>query len=454
MSNLIAVSVAAAFFLAVPAMAVETSSPGTPQPDYNSDFKPNKDISPGIYGKMSSPASSKFMLSIGGYVKLDYAYNSVGLGNATPALATVNNRQMPAAGSAAYKQEQSVFTARQSRIWLRASGPGFLGARTGALIETDFYGTGGTNESSLLRMRQAYGTIDWSNTQVLFGQAYDIFGPAIAGMIDFGVGASAGAPNNPRVPQIRLTHTINVNTDNSVKLVLGVQNPSQDTAADTNIAPASAAFQNSYGPAVNVAGQLMFQSKALGVAPGYYGMSMNGLIAGLFGMYGSEKVSGATFNGKHLDSWGGGFYTFVPLLNAADGKGRAMTLSYEGQAYIGANLGLNSATPLNNIVTTNNNPARGFGVYSQFVFFPTQDLAITAGYGRRNILGDKDFPADGSIERSNQMAYANITYDLNAAVRVAVEYENVRTQYAAVPTGATGTVGSANIGRFAAFYFF
>lgn len=454
MTNMIFATVVSVLILAVPARAVETPRPSAAAPAYNDDFKPDSQVAPGFYGNMSSPAGSKFKLSIGGHVKLEYAYNSVGLGNATPALATVNNRQIPAAGSASYKQEQSVFTARQSRIWLRVSGPGFQGSRTNALIETDFYGSGGSNEAALLRMRQAYGTLDWSSTQVLFGQAYDIFGPAIANTIDFGSGAATGAPNNPRVPQVRLTQTINLNPGNSLKLVLGVQNPSQDTAADTNIAPSSAAFQNSYGPAVNVAGQVMYHSKALGVAPGYYGMSMNGLITGLFGMYGSEKVTGAPFNGRHLDSWGGGLYTFVPILSSADGKGRDMTMSFEGQAYIAANMGLNSATALNNIVTTSNNPARGFGVYSQLIFYPTQDLGITAGYGRRNILGDRDFPVGGSIERSNQMAYFNIAYDLNAAIRVAVEYENIRTQYAAVPAGATGTVGSANIGRFAAFYFF
>lgn len=32
-------------------------------------------------GKMSTKVISKFKLAIGGYVKLDYAYNSVNLGN-------------------------------------------------------------------------------------------------------------------------------------------------------------------------------------------------------------------------------------------------------------------------------------------------------------------------------------------------------------------------------------
>ena len=57
-------------------------------------------------------------------------------------------------------------------------------------------------------MRLAYGTIDWPNTQVLFGQNWDIFGPAVAGTVDFRQGATFGTPNSPRVPQIRVTQKI------------------------------------------------------------------------------------------------------------------------------------------------------------------------------------------------------------------------------------------------------
>jgi hypothetical protein len=55
-----------------------------------------------------------------------------------------------------------------------------------------------------------------------------------------------------------------------------------------------------------------------------------------------------------------------------------------------------------------------------------------------------------------------VAYDLNAAVRVAAEYENLNTQYgnsANVTTvnlglGGTSGTGTANIARLAAYYFF
>ena len=142
---------------------------------------------------------SKFNLSIGGFVKLDYAYNSVNLGasGVPPATGAV-----PRTGSPDYNKDQSILTARQSRLWFKVAGPTLLGAKTSALIESDFYGdNSAAGESPQMRMRLAYGSIDWANTSIQFGQQYDIFGPMIASTQDFRSGASWGTPNNPRVPR-------------------------------------------------------------------------------------------------------------------------------------------------------------------------------------------------------------------------------------------------------------
>src|SRR5512146_1995021 len=157
---------AAALLVAVPAMAQEAPT----APAYNCDYQPSCEVAPGIYGKISEPAKSKFNLSIGGFVKLDYAYNSVNLGANGGNLPGPPGGGLPAVGTVAANQDQSIFTARQSRFWLKAAGPTFLGAKTNSVIEADFYGTGGNNENASMRLRQAWGSLDWTNTQVLFGQ--------------------------------------------------------------------------------------------------------------------------------------------------------------------------------------------------------------------------------------------------------------------------------------------
>jgi hypothetical protein len=346
-------------------------------------------------------------------------------------------------------------------------GPTFLGAKTNALIEGDFYGDpSAAGESPQFRMRLAYATLDWQNTQLMFGQFWDIFGPMAMSTVDFRQAASFGTPNNPRVPQIRLTQKINFNEDNSLKLVFGLQDPNQD--GNNQIGTSS----EKVGMAVNAAGQIMFVSKALGVAPGFYGMSMNSLTAGVFGLIGSQKVTGSamTDGTKHVDSWGYGFYTFVPVLKSSDGKSRAMTLSFEGQAYIAANMAFNTSTGKALVgLAADPNAAKGYGFGGQFIFYPIQNLGITAGYGRRNAMNYDDYATDGTggtidnrnFLKSNTIIFANVAYDLNAAVRVAAEYENLNSQYGNVWNNATSTslsgnssTGTANIARLAMYYFF
>ncbi|WP_243375355.1 hypothetical protein [Geotalea sp. SG265] len=440
--------------LTVAILSLAVTANAEEQTAYNCDYSPSCEVAPGMYGAMASPAKSKFNLSIGGYVKLDYIHNTNAVGPLSPGAPGGN---LPAGGS----KDESLFTAKQSRLWLRVAGPTFLGARTNALIETDFYGGGsGSNEMGNLRMRHAYGSLDWADTQVLFGQFWDVFTPAAADTIDFRQGATTGTPSNPRVPQIRLTEKFNLNGDNSIKLVLALQNPIQDSAsAGAN----SISRTTGLGSYVNAAGQLIYSSKALGVSPGFMGLGMSPLQAGFFGLAGRQKIEG----NSSVDGHGYGFYGFVPLLKSKDGKNRAMTLSLETQAYIAAGLDVQGATALAVVGDKPNlTPAKGFGLYGQLKFHPTQDLGITGGYQRRQVLNSDNYrnlsaatlalsnTANG-VEKYNELVYGNVTYDLNAAVRLAAEVEHQKSQYLATKTGgASNAFGQNNVVRFAAYYFF
>ncbi len=461
MMKRVTVLLAGMLLLSAPALAAEIPQVATQAPAYNCDFQPSCEVAPGFYGKMSSNVTSKFNLSLGGYMRLDYAYNSQNLGAAGFVLPGKPGGGLNAEGTAAYKQDQSILTARISRFWLKVAGPTFLGAKTGALAEADFLGgNASNNEEGNLRMRHAYGTLDWPNTQIMFGQFWDIFGPAAASTIDFRQGSTFGTPNSPRIAQLRLTQKVNFNDNNFLKLVLGVQNPAADQQAATTA-----------GNVPNVAGQIMFVSKALGVAPGFYGMSMNSLQAGFFGLWGSEKVGTTS-----ADVYGYGAYAFVPILKSKDGKSRAMTMSLESQAYIAAGMNWNGATASTSAAGSNlvgSTPNKGYGLYGQIIFYPIQDLGITAGYERRNAinygalarLNTAAVPfnattgaaavAQFAYEQFNELIYVNTSYDLNAAVRVSGEYLHAKTQYGGLNgAGATGNFGQLNGVRVAAYYFF
>jgi len=420
-------------------------------PAYNCDYTPSCEVAPGVYGAMASPVMSKFNLSIGGYLKLDYAHNTNGIGPLSPGA--------PGGSLPPGSKEESIFTAKQSRFWLKVAGPTFLGAKTNALVEMDFYGAGAlANEFGHMRMRHAYGSMDWQNTQVLFGQFWDVFGPAAADTIDFRQGGTTGAPSSPRVPQVRVTQKVNLGSDHMLKFVAAVQNPVQDAAgAGAN----SMSKYGSYGSMVNFAGQAMFSSKILGVSPGFMGLGLSPLQVGLFGMTGSMKVVG----NNDIDNYGYGVYAFVPLIKSNDGKHRTMTLSLEGQAYIargldvqGATNGLTGANTAAGAAGTGLNGtgssrtgAKGDGYYAQLKFYATQDLGLTAGHMRREARNESSYGANH--EKYNQLTYANATYDLNAAIRVATEYEHLETKYGGVTAG-NPDYAQNNVFRLAAYYFF
>jgi hypothetical protein len=400
------------------------------------------------------PFLTKFKMSLGGFIKLDYAHNTNPSGPTT----------LSAGAPAGVHKGESIFTAKQSRFWLKVAGPEFLGAKTNALLEADFYGANSlSNEFGNIRMRHAYGSLDWDTTQVLFGQFWDVFGPAAADTIDFRQGGDTGCPNSPRVPQIRVTQKLNLGTENALKFIVALQNPVQDSATGTVSTPGTGGNSNafpgtvggSHGDLVNAAGQIMFTSKALGVSPGFMGLGMSPLQVGLFGLFGNEKMAG----NKSVDVYGYGFYGFVPLVKSGDGKGRAMTLSLETQVALVNGLSVQNATSQALVGTAPNKyAAKGFTVFGQLKFYPTQELGITAGYNRRGAIDFGAYRATTTaattFQKYNEMSYANLTYDLNAAVRVATEFEHHVTQYDRTTTTVGSNYGQNNVFRLAAYYFF
>jgi hypothetical protein len=458
---------AASLLAAVPALAAEPGAVNGSTP-FNCDFEPACEVAPGVYGSLNAPTSSKFNLSVGGFVKLDYAYNSSNFG---PNGFFTNSRS-PKNDSVEGQKDQSTFSARSSRLWFRSSGPTLLGAKSTALLELDFtnspvYGASGVANTESFnatpRLRHAWANLDWGNTQLLFGQSGENFSVFTGNTVDFNAGIQAGFGNGSRVPQVRLTQKVDLSTDNSLKLVLALEQPFQTNfnANNTNIAAGNAVggAGDSWGAQPNVVGQAFFVSKALGTSPIQYGFGQQNFTAGFFGLYGNQHALGQK-NDKTIDSWGAGFYTFVPILASSDGKKRANTLTFEAQTYLAANV--NGATAYQYTGTAGSlNAAKGFGAAGHLIYYPTDQLSISGGYGRRQAYKYADYSNISNFEKYNQTYFVNAYYDLNAAVRVATEYQRLDTKYGNVTNPATATAtsgkstdGNTNIARVACYYFF
>lgn len=181
---------------------------------------------------------------------------------------------------------------------------------------------------------------------------------------------------------------------------------------------------------------------------------MKPLEIGLFGIGGKQKIIG----NKDITVSGLGAFAFVPVLKSSDGKSRKMTASFEGQAYTGKGLAVQAVNTMQVAGPAGQQEApKALGILGQGVFYPTQEWGVTAGYGRRSVIGSA-FRTPGS-ERNQYLAFVNTAYDFNAAVRVAAEYEHAKSNYFGIPTtgantGATADNGQINTFRLCAMYFF
>ena len=216
-----------------------------------------------------------------------------------------------------------------------------------------------------------------------------------------------------------------------------------------------------YTSNLNYDAQLSYVSKHLGYAPGYFGMSMNPLTFTLFGQYSKDRVIS---NNQNIDSWGYGAYAFVPVLKSSNGMDRTMTMSLEGQTYMAANMNYNAATSATVIAPVGATaetidafkPAKNWAATAQVIFYPTQSLGLSAGWGARYAFDKNEFANTANYQRYTQQIFANASFDLNAAVRVAAEYQNMKTGYGNA-NGANNQVertGDDNTVRLCAYYFF
>lgn len=435
---------------------------------------------------------SKYKLTIGGYVKLDYVYNS---NQQQPSnyfnLVTPDNGGISPKGAAG---DSSTMGVEQTRLWFKVDGPGILGGKSTALIEGDFFAVPNVVESSPgFRLRQAYGALDWDNGQLLFGQTWELFGGMLANTVDMRSGEGMGTPWN-REPMIKATYNQKFDADNSLSYVGAIVMPQQtgdNSAIMANSGTAGILGTNwstlgglgiTQAPVntnvPNFEGQLTFKSKSLGYAPGYLGaMKEFNLMA--FGLYGHARYDYTGLGGKidGEDSYGYGLYAFVPILPSKDIKNRANTASFEAQIYEASNMVWNGGTAApftqvgagqiygNNVANASAiTPMKDLGIAAQLIYYPTQQMGLTVGFTDRiaanrssdfaNVSG-ANVLSNGNYNKSDSMIYTNIAYDINAAVRVAAEYQNVMTTYGkgGTSTGAN-TTGVDNIGRFSMYYFF
>jgi len=153
-----------------------------------------------------------FSVRFSGFINHDVFYDTRQTVHAREALVVLypQNVRLDAVGKDINARDSFNMLNIHSRLGCSLSGPDFLGARIGALVEADFFGNENKNFSDLngLRLFNAYVKIEWRKTKLLAGQYWHPL--SAPGFFPNVVSFGAGAPfhSMSRNPQISISHSL------------------------------------------------------------------------------------------------------------------------------------------------------------------------------------------------------------------------------------------------------
>ena len=344
--------------------------------------------------------TSKYDITLYGYVKLDAVYDShrTQVGDlAFFVLPKVDGE----------KDAETRLSARQSRLGLKVNGPDVEGGKVTALVEMDFYGKADTENAYHPRMRLGY--LDWafSTWSLRAGQDWETFIVVVPNTINFATLADQGALGLRR-PQVRLTKNIPVGnaklvTKGAVARTIGqdIDGGGQDDGVDSDIPT----LQGS----VELHGKVLTEKNS---------------ILGISGHWGREVVDWAVTNSsvagvkdEEYDTWSLNGSVSFPIIKQAALVGSVWTGENLDTYYGGIGQGVNPATK---------DGIRAEGGWLQLQVFPMDKINV-------NFTCGVDDPKDGDLSKNmrskNETLMSNIHYSFSPDLILGLEYQFIKTAY-------------------------
>jgi len=325
----------------------------------------------------------------------------------------------------------------QSRVTAKLFGPEVLGAKSGGLIEGEFFGTSDADVNGF-RLRHAYVTLNWENTGLLFGQTWhpmfvtDVF-PQV-------VSFNTGSPFQPfsRNPQIRLTQSFD--KFNLIAALL----TQRDVTSNGPAGFSSSYLRNNLIPSAHL--QLQYKSESFVTGAGVDYKSLTPRISTTKNYKTNETVSGLSglLYAKYV------FSGFTWMVEGVYGQNLTDLLMLGGYAVsaVDTATGYEEYTPLN-----------VYSVWTDLSYGKDIQPGIFIGYTRN--LG-----ADNKIVGSYNTRVSNIDKIFRVTPRVIFNFSKVRfaveTEFTSTLYGKTDEFGKVNDtkdvlnirGLIAVYYFF
>jgi hypothetical protein len=309
-------------------------------------------------------------------------------------------------------------TARQTRLGLSYSGPTVAGAKVGGTVEADFFGgdpalANGVN-MGILRMRLAYGRLDWNRFALQAGQDWTVFAPLNpTSLAEFSIPDFSASGNLwIRTPQIRTEWKGDLGGRGTFLW--------QMAALDPDIGDNAAVYSTARQPRAGELGRLPAVETRLAFSTS---IEDRPATVGVGGHWGNAKNTSTT-NGvttvRNFESWGVALDYNLPV---------SRILSISGEAYAGRALGIFSGGISQTVMPIGGPGANGVGTrggWLQVQLNLTKKWQSNTAYGidapvRRNLLA-------GSRSK-NQSYMSNITYHLSPNVTFALEWHRLLTNY-------------------------
>ena len=416
-------------------------------------------------------ATSKYDVTIGGYVKFDMGWSNQNNGQD---YYTASRESMPGNRSRINEYNNLYFYSGETRLNLLVKGPDAWGAKTGAFIEGDFRGSSIGANAGVFELRHAFMTFDWARDQLLIGQTWNEWGMIFSGHV-LGFNELTDVGKGARQPHVRWTHKFN----KSFSGFLGIYSE-YNTLNGTSTASAHNDSARSMMP--HFMGEFKWQTDSCGkIGP------WNTQLA-LGGFYGQEKVSYRNYNNTDWNDeksnvWMMALKGYLPIIPENKGnKAGAFAVTgaiFYGQlptnaVYLTANV--NPYTTGNAGIGVTQFAAKTYGGWGGLTYYFTDALSINGIFSTRS----NNFTtqpsgvvlAGGTASVStNQMYLVNLMWDVNPAIRLGLEYSRYVTGYggyalnSAADAGAGGnwsnvagslqdSGGKSDNVRIGAYYFF
>lgn len=324
-------------------------------------------------------------------------------------------------GSDPFPDDKSyAMTARQTRLGLRFNAPEEVaGAKVTGQVEVDFLGgkaafANGVN-MDLLRMRLAYGRLDWTNVSLEAGQDWSIFAPLNpTSFAEYAI-PSMSASGNPWIRQPQIRAEFRHSMSDSSKILWQV------SAADPNVGDyPTTTFSSGRSPLIGERGRMPAIESRLAFTGTVNGRDYTIGFSGHYNHGLNTGTIGALNVVQSVDSWGGALDWTLPF---------SKLFNITGEAYEGRALGIFSVASgesVGAVGTTGGHGvlSRGGWAQAQFNFNPKWQMNLAYGIDQPDAA---NLPV-GNRDR-NQTYMGNLMYKLSTTVTFAWEYRRFLTDF-------------------------